>query len=422
MESAAGALVRGSCLSEEGATRRPYACESGARHPAIAFTATARALLAACVLLCSLAATSGGKVPRGRVGNGLVRDEGADRVSLNCSTLLDVTSCGLRNGCAWCDGVGTVFNEIDVLWEDNETSCRAFQHCDGPPDLCELKTTQAECDERNKKDKPEHECMWCTTEARCVTGTQTSSSSAGNASRDRQQDLGQCVGCDAIFDSGLELDLCLVCGGGCVDNDLKLENKGCRCLGCDLVPFSGKTVDVCGVCGGNNETCSLYPETFEQKVGVALALCGNILISISLNIQKYTHNLNQATSGGEVAYTDIPLWWTGMGLMIVGETGNFLGAHVCVCVFVCVCVCVCVCVLARLGTFWVRMCVCVCVCVCWQDWELSGCAFSGSILSASCFDTIVVLFDTIDAFSGGSRLSLSLFPLSLCVSIAKAEP
>jgi len=350
MECAAGALVRGSCLSEEGATRRPYADESAAYRP-IAFSATARALLATCVLLCSLAATSGGRVPTGRVGNELMGDEGADRVSLNCSTLLDEASCWLRNGCAWCEGVGTVFNDMDALWEENETSCRAFQHCVGPEQLCELKVTQDKCMEKPNKGSSANECTWCTSEARCVADQPTSSHGARNASRGRQQDLGQCVGCDANFDSGLELDRCLVCGGGCVDNDLNLENKGCGCLGCDLVPFSGKTVDVCGVCGGNNETCSLYPETFEQKVGVALALCGNILISISLNIQKYTHNLNQAASGGEIAYTDIPLWWIGMGLMIVGETGNFLGAH-----------------------------VCVCVCARWRVWELYGCAFSGGIL------------------------------------------
>jgi len=90
------------------------------------------------------------------------------------------------------------------------------------------------------------------------------------------------------------------------------------------VPFSRKKTDICGVCGGSNETCSLLPVTLEQQVGVVLALCGNIVISVSLNIQKYTHNLNQAATGGEMAYTDIPLWWTGMALMVVGETGNFL--------------------------------------------------------------------------------------------------
>jgi drug/metabolite transporter (DMT)-like permease len=132
------------------------------------------------------------------------------------------------------------------------------------------------------------------------------------------------VGCDGVFDSGEELDMCRVCGGGCVATDLRIENPDCDCLGCDLVPFSGNAMDVCGVCGGKNETCSLFPVTLEEKVGVVLALCGNILISVSLNIQKYTHTLNQAASGGEVAYTDIPLWWTGMAIMVVGETGNFL--------------------------------------------------------------------------------------------------
>ena len=328
MEGASGRHGRRGCsCPEEGATLRPCAqmCP-GAACRARRGAAHARALLAACVLLCSVAAARGSSAAGGqqaqRRGRGGVGDDGRGvRAHLNCSSLLNETSCGLRNGCAWCEGVGLVYNETDHLWELNETSCRAFQHCEGPPDLCELRETEKECAPSDltgvsggggKKNK----CKWCTSQDRCVTET---------PSRGRAQDLGQCMGCDEVFDSGLELDRCGVCGGGCVDTDLKVENPQCGCLGCDLVPFSGNTVDVCGVCGGKNETCSLFPVTYQEKVGVVLALCGNILISVSLNIQKYTHNLNHIASGGEVAYTDIPLWWTGMGLMVVGETGNFLG-------------------------------------------------------------------------------------------------
>ena len=76
-----------------------------------------------------------------------------------------------------------------------------------------------------------------------------------------------------------------------------MDNPGCFCLGCDLKPFSGKLLDSCGVCGGDNSTCN-FNFTAQQRVGIALALSGNCVISISLNVQKYTHNLNLIASNG----------------------------------------------------------------------------------------------------------------------------
>eukprot|EP00293_Proteomonas_sulcata_P006623 CAMPEP_0184329616 /NCGR_PEP_ID=MMETSP1049-20130417/144247_1 /TAXON_ID=77928 /ORGANISM="Proteomonas sulcata, Strain CCMP704" /LENGTH=467 /DNA_ID=CAMNT_0026651999 /DNA_START=27 /DNA_END=1430 /DNA_ORIENTATION=+ len=137
-------------------------------------------------------------------------------------------------------------------------------------------------------------------------------------------DRGQCIGCDGTFDSGVQVDACGVCGGACVEPFISLENKMCTCLGCDSVPYSNKTVDLCGVCGGSNNTCTQFPFTQQQAVGITLALTGNVLISVSLNLQKYVHNENEKVSGGETPYTKIPLWWVGMGVMILGETGNFL--------------------------------------------------------------------------------------------------
>lgn len=56
-------------------------------------------------------------------------------------------------------------------------------------------------------------------------------------------------------------------------------------------------------------------------LGIIVSICGNVLISISLNIQKYTH-VRQAQRGSKPYYTSA-LWWMGVVLMGVGELGNF---------------------------------------------------------------------------------------------------
>ncbi|XP_016414499.1 NIPA-like protein 2 [Sinocyclocheilus rhinocerous] len=56
-------------------------------------------------------------------------------------------------------------------------------------------------------------------------------------------------------------------------------------------------------------------------VGICIAVCGNFLISISLNIQKYTH-VRQSQRGTKPYYTS-RLWWCGILLMGLGELGNF---------------------------------------------------------------------------------------------------
>jgi len=139
-----------------------------------------------------------------------------------------------------------------------------------------------------------------------------------------QPDLGQCIGCDGRFDSGTVIDACGVCGGACVAPFVTLDNALCWCLGCDGVPFSHAEVDICGICGGHNTTCAQFPFTAEQGIGIALSISGNFLISVSLNLQKYVHNQNEEASGGQQSYVEIPLWWVGMLLMVLGETGNFL--------------------------------------------------------------------------------------------------
>ncbi|XP_057591141.1 NIPA-like protein 2 isoform X4 [Hippopotamus amphibius kiboko] len=56
--------------------------------------------------------------------------------------------------------------------------------------------------------------------------------------------------------------------------------------------------------------------------GVLLAILGNLVISISLNIQKYSH-LQLAHQERPRPYFKSVLWWGGAILMAVGETGNF---------------------------------------------------------------------------------------------------
>uniref|UniRef100_A0A3P8PGC6 NIPA-like protein 2 n=1 Tax=Astatotilapia calliptera TaxID=8154 RepID=A0A3P8PGC6_ASTCA len=56
-------------------------------------------------------------------------------------------------------------------------------------------------------------------------------------------------------------------------------------------------------------------------LGIIISICGNVLISISLNIQKYAH-VRQAQRGSKPYYTSAT-WWCGVVLMGVGELGNF---------------------------------------------------------------------------------------------------
>ncbi|XP_019711866.1 NIPA-like protein 2 [Hippocampus comes] len=59
----------------------------------------------------------------------------------------------------------------------------------------------------------------------------------------------------------------------------------------------------------------------EYLLGIIISICGNVLISISLNIQKYAH-VCLSQRGSKPYYTSV-LWWCGLLLMGVGELGNF---------------------------------------------------------------------------------------------------
>jgi len=55
-------------------------------------------------------------------------------------------------------------------------------------------------------------------------------------------------------------------------------------------------------------------------LGLCMALCGNLVTTLGLNVQRYAHTKN---SPG-VTITESRLWWLGVTLMILGEVGNFM--------------------------------------------------------------------------------------------------
>ena len=59
-----------------------------------------------------------------------------------------------------------------------------------------------------------------------------------------------------------------------------------------------------------------------QLIGIFLAIGGNLIISFSLALTKYAHNLNQLRKE-PLPYTRLPLWWCGLAATVVGEAGNF---------------------------------------------------------------------------------------------------
>jgi drug/metabolite transporter (DMT)-like permease len=100
-------------------------------------------------------------------------------------------------------------------------------------------------------------------------------------------------------------------------------SRNAQCKGCDGQFDSGR---------GANSSCPEVSESAAhaftlsrtEKIGVVLALSGNVLISVSLNTQKYAHNQNEMRGAAKLSYLKLKLWWIGLALMAVGETGNFL--------------------------------------------------------------------------------------------------
>lgn len=70
------------------------------------------------------------------------------------------------------------------------------------------------------------------------------------------------------------------------------------------------------------ETDQSYEHDHHQMIGVVLAMGGNLIISIALNLTKHAHNINQLRDV-PLPYTGMPLWWCGLACTILGEIGNF---------------------------------------------------------------------------------------------------
>lgn len=59
-----------------------------------------------------------------------------------------------------------------------------------------------------------------------------------------------------------------------------------------------------------------------QTTGIVLAVGGNLLVSVALNLTKHAHNVNQQRSV-PLPYVQLPIWWCGFAATLLGELGNF---------------------------------------------------------------------------------------------------
>ncbi|XP_038601565.1 NIPA-like protein 2 [Tachyglossus aculeatus] len=75
--------------------------------------------------------------------------------------------------------------------------------------------------------------------------------------------------------------------------------------------------------GNGSLSASWYDNNRIHLFGVLLAVAGNLVISISLSIQKYCH-LRLLSQENQRPYYQSVMWWCGSLLMAVGELGNFI--------------------------------------------------------------------------------------------------
>lgn len=163
-----------------------------------------------------------------------------------CAEMGTKDKCVMQNGCSWCvqgmrrrDAKSTSPNPLKKSSGDGSAMCTDWRTCKAAGQ-CESRNSTLCQGVGGKKDGVE--CIWCDSEERCLQ----KEASVGA--------WGQCLGCDGVYDSGLIIDSCGICGGSCI-----------------------------------------YLSR-QEAVGISLALSGNFLISISLNLQKHAHNLNEASS------------------------------------------------------------------------------------------------------------------------------
>ena len=69
----------------------------------------------------------------------------------------------------------------------------------------------------------------------------------------------------------------------------------------------------------------LGPQEPTVVIGVVLSVFADLIIAVSLFLQKLAHNRNVGTNGKPVKpYTQIPMWWCGIVLNATGEIGNLI--------------------------------------------------------------------------------------------------
>lgn len=140
-------------------------------------------------------------------------------------------------------------------------SCVPWQHCSGPPGplvssalamrlsalnqvvsvpgRCELAQSALTCgksaNQMSLHAVKNESCGWCTMESRCVPRKKSALLVPNVKSnlQDLSTDLGQCIGCDGRFDSGVVKDACGICGG-----KLALHRPPSPSLNCDALPFN----------------------------------------------------------------------------------------------------------------------------------------------------------------------------------------
>ena len=154
-----------------------------------------------------------------------------------------VDACGTCGGdgtaCQGCDGVansGTVFDACGACG----TSCDKT----AAPGACAFNTTCEDCGGGELGGRTVDAC------GACKTPTDSTFSRAGVP----DYHLGGCVGCDGVANSGMELDVCGVCGGkGCDGDDPSLWSWCCDCAG---VAGGSSVIDLCCDCV---DAATFYP-------------------------------------------------------------------------------------------------------------------------------------------------------------------
>ena len=79
--------------------------------------------------------------------------------------------------------------------------------------------------------------------------------------------------------------------------------------------------------GGNNSSTTPGGEpsmdSDQAIIGAVISICGNLMISVSLNVQKFAHMKIEAAGLDTTMYFKSKLWLLGLFLTVVGEIGNF---------------------------------------------------------------------------------------------------